>query len=205
MSRRGLACALTLHLALGACQSQREPSVERVGVETRRATSSDTAASPPDTSRSTLPQDTIFSGTLEPIQRSGPSAPPVAILRAVRSAAHAGYDRVVFEFEEGPLPGYHIAYVDDVYACGSGDVVNVAGASRLTVRLQPARAHDDSGNVTIAERRRRPALTTLKELTITCDFEAQVEWALGLAAKTPYRVLELKTPPRLVLDIRHTR
>lgn len=205
MSRRALLCALTLPLALGACQSQREPSVEQVGGATRRPSSADTAASIPDSSRSAPPQDTTFTGTLNPIQRAGPTAPPVMTLRAVRTAAHAGYDRVVFEFGEGPLPGYYVSYVDDVYACGSGDAVKVAGASRLSVRLQPAQAHDDSGDVTIVERRRRPALPTLRELTITCDFEAQVEWALGLAAQTPYRILELEAPPRLVLDIRHPR
>ncbi len=205
MSRRALLCALALQLALGTCQSQREPSVEQVGAGVRRPSSADTAASIPDSSRSAPSQDTTFTGTLQPIQRSGPSAPPVMILRAVRTAAHAGYDRVVFEFGEGPLPGYHVSYVDDVYACGSGDAVNVAGASRLTVRLQPARAHDDSGNVTVADRRRRPALPTLRELTITCDFEALVEWALGLTGQTPYRVIELEAPPRLVLDIQHLR
>jgi hypothetical protein len=47
------------------------------------------------------------------------------------------------------------------------------------------------------------ALPVLKELTIICDFEAQVEWVVGLAARTPYRIAELSEPPRLVLDVRH--
>ncbi len=202
MSRRARAYALTLLLALSACQPQREPSAEQVGAVEARS-SPDIAASVTDSSPPVAPQDTSFAGTTEPIHRDGPSAPPVATLRAVRTAAHAGFDRVVFEFGEGPLPGYLVSYVDDIYACGSGDAVTVAGASRMSVRLEPARAHDDIGNVTIAERRRRPALPALKELTIVCDFEAQVEWALGLVAQTPYRVMELATPPRLVLDIRH--
>jgi hypothetical protein len=71
------------------------------------------------------------------------------------------------------------------------------------VRLDPARAHDDSGNVTIADRQRMLALPVLKRLLIICDFEAQVEWVLGVAARTPYRVSELSGPPRLVLDVRH--
>ncbi len=203
MSRPGSLLALTLLLGLGACQAQREPSAEPV--DDARATSApDTAASVADSHPAAVAQDTTFAGTTEPILRAGPSPPPVTILRAVRAAAHAGHDRVVFEFGAGPLPGYQVAYVDGaVHACGSGDEVKVAGAARLSVRLQPARAHDDTGNVTIAERRRRPALPALKEMTIICDFEAQVEWAFGLAARTPYRVIELAEPTRLVLDIRH--
>ncbi len=79
----------------------------------------------------------------------------------------------------------------------------MAGASRLSVRLEPARAHDDTGSATIVDRRRTPALPALKELTIICDFEAQVEWVLGLTARTPYRVMELSGPTRLVVDVRH--
>jgi hypothetical protein len=43
----------------------------------------------------------------------------------------------------------------------------------------------------------------LKELKLICDFEGQVEWLLGLAARNGYRVLELTEPPRLVVDVRH--
>ncbi len=206
MSPGARACALTLLLALAACQAQREPAAEQVGaVQATHPSSPDTAvqatdSGPPAAAR----QDTSFAGTSEPIHRAGHSAPPVAVLRAVRTAAHSGFDRVVFEFAVGPLPGYDVAYVDGaVYACGSGDAVSVAGATRLSVRLQPAQAHDDSGNVTIADRRRTLAMPALKELTIICDFEAQVEWVLGLTGRTPYRVLELEQPPRLVLDVRH--
>lgn len=203
MSRRARACALTLVLVLAACQAPRERSSEKVGAA--RATSApDTVASIAEPGAPAARQDTSFVGSTEPIRRPGPSAPPVAILRAVRTAEHTGFDRVVFEFAEGALPGYHLAYVDAaLYACGSGAEVKVAGAAQLSVRLEPARAHDDRGNVTIADRRRTLALPALKSLTIICDFEAQVEWVLGLSARTPYRVIELAEPTRLVIDIRH--
>lgn len=219
MIRSTLACALAALMALAACQGQRPQDDERPAADTQIASSdapanaqpgdSGTAASVPPATADTVPeperaaQDTVFAGTTEPIHQSR-SAPPVAVLREVRAAAHRAYDRIVFEFASDPLPGYHVEYAaGPVYQCGSGDEVSVAGNATLVVRLEAAQAHDDQGNVTIEERRRVMALPVLKELMIICDFEAQVEWVVGLAARTPYRVAELSEPPRLVLDLRH--
>ena len=215
------ACALAVLLTVGACQGQRPPSDERPAADTQATApavgqvtvkpadsgieAANAPAALPDTSRAPAPagQDTAFVGTMEPIHRPR-SAPPVAILREVRAAAHVGFDRVVFEFAAGPLPGYHVEYTaGPVYQCGSGDEVSVAGGASLTVRLDAAQAHDDQGNATIKERRRVLTLPAVKELTIICDFEAQVEWVAGLVAQTPYRVAELSEPPRLVVDVQH--
>jgi len=213
--------ALASLMAVAACQGQRPQSEERLAADTAAAGSPSTEVStqPPDTgSRATTAppaspdtalesshpaQDTVFAGTTEPIHRTR-TAPPVAVLSDVRAAAHGEYDRVVFESASEPLPGYHIEYASGpVYQCGSGDEVNVAAAARLVVRLDPAQAHDDRGSVTIAERQRTLALPIVKELVIICDFEAQVVWVAGLAARAPYRLTELSDPPRLVLDMRH--
>jgi hypothetical protein len=225
MKKRIAASALGMLLALGACQRERtqtadEPAAgtpeaapaaeataqpEAAGSEVAEADTAGMAGtSSPDTSGRApqeVVQDTAFVGTTEPIARRR-SAPPVATLREVRAAAHAGYDRVVFEFAAGPLPGYHIEYAEGtVHQCGSGDEVSVASAATLVVGLEPARAHDDQGNVTISERRRVLALPVVRELMIICDFEAQVEWVAGLAGRKPYRVMELSGPPRLVVDL----
>ena len=101
-------------------------------------------------------------------------------------------------------PGYHIEYVDrPVRSCGSGEVVELSGDGYLLIRLTPARAHTEEGNPTIAERERTLNLTILKQAKLICDFEAQVEWALGLSSPNKYRVLELQNPSRLVVDIKH--
>jgi hypothetical protein len=43
----------------------------------------------------------------------------------------------------------------------------------------------------------------VKEIELSCDFEGEVSWVLGLSARKPYRVHELSDPARLVIDIQH--
>src|SRR5688572_2350499 len=74
----------------------------------------------------------------------------VAVLKAVRTARHEGFDRVVFEFETAELPGYRIEYIDKpVKQCGSGNVVNLKGDAWLEVRFYPANAHTEEGKPTV--------------------------------------------------------
>ena len=127
-----------------------------------------------------------------------------ALLREVRAAAHNGFDRVVFEFEGAEMPSYHVEYIDKpVRACGSGDVVPLKGDGWLEIRFTPANAHTEDGAPTVKNREQTPNLKIIKELKTTCDFEAEVEWVLGVASPNKYRVLELKNPTRLAVDIKH--
>ena len=134
-------------------------------------------------------------------------------LLSIRTAAHddgspedIGYDRVVFSFDT-LVPGYRIAYVDtSAYHCGSGEPVTVAGDGWLEIEFFPAAAHtDDTWEATIPEQRISYTLPTLREALSTCDFEGYVTWVLGLDKATPYRVLEVTDPARLVVDVQHER
>lgn len=125
-----------------------------------------------------------------------------AELQAIRAAAHEGTDRVVFEFE-GSLPGYSIEYVDKpLRHCASGMEIPLAGDAWLEVRFQPAQAHNEAGEVTVGELRRRPGLPVVRELAQTCDFEGDVTWAIGTSTPARFRVLELSSPTRLVIDLK---
>jgi hypothetical protein len=133
------------------------------------------------------------------VERTGEPAQ----LADVRAARNEGYDRVVFELR-GAVPGYHIEYVDSpVRDCGAGDVRAIAGDGWLEVRLFPAVAHTEAGVPTIAERERALTLPILRELELTCDFEAVVTWVIGVGSPHRYSVLELTDPPRLVVDVEH--
>lgn len=126
----------------------------------------------------------------------------VAILRTVRTGRHEGFDRIVFEFDRH-VPAYQIRFVEDPAACGSGDRVDAGGAVALEVDFRPARAHDDEGRATIQDRDTRPGLPAIRAARITCDFEAIVTWVLGLEHRAELRALELSSPPRLAVDVRH--
>ena len=128
----------------------------------------------------------------------------VALLSDVRAGRNEGFDRLVLEFEDDIIPSYHIEYVDrPVRQCGSGDEVPVAGDGWLSVRLEPANAHTEEGVATIEERSSMPGLPVILQLTMICDFEAQVEWVLGVRAPNRFRVMELAEPARLIVDVRH--
>lgn len=136
------------------------------------------------------------------IDRPQPDTRPARLV-AVRTAAHNGFDRTVFEFDKR-LPGYHTEYIDrPVRKCGSGRVAQLAGDGWLEVQLYPARAHTEEGEPTVGERERTLDMPVLSELELTCDFEAVVTWVLGVQTPNRYRVRELSSPPRLVIDVRH--
>ena len=156
----------------------------------------------------TASPDTLppFQGTLTATRRTR-AAPPVAQLRAVRVTADSSFDRVVFEFADSVLPGYLIEYPEGpIRQCGSGDEVTLAGppgSGRMVVRLEPAQAHDERGNSTIPNREWAPRLPVVQEMKLVCDFEGQVEWAIGLAARRRFRVIETAPSAQLIVDVRH--
>jgi hypothetical protein len=144
-----------------------------------------------------------FEGTAGIVEERKPGQYP-GVLKEVRTAAHPNFDRVVFEFEGKAVPGYKLEYVDKpVRHCGSGDAVAVDGDGRLSVTFTPAQAHTDAGEATVKDRERRPNLRTLKEVESTCDFEGEVAWVLGVTSPNRYRVIELASPARLVVDVKH--
>lgn len=144
------------------------------------------------------------SWTVGPSEVSGAGSP--ALLTGVRAARNAGFDRVVFQFEGPELPGYHVEYLDGpARHCGSGNRAPVGGEALLSVRITPAQAHTDEGGKPTVQPFLRTDLPTIPELRLTCDFEGEVEWVLGLDAVHAYRVISLHDPARLVVDLERDR
>ena len=144
-----------------------------------------------------------FEGTAVIIDKRIVNIKANGVMSEVRTALHGNYDRVVFEFMGAELPGYHLEYIDKpVRACGSGNVVPLAGDGWLEVRFTDAAAHAPEGDATIKDRERTPNLPIIKEMKLTCDFEGEVTWVLGVSSPNRYRVLELKNPTRLAVDIK---
>ncbi len=143
-----------------------------------------------------------FEGSDGSVVRAGFDVAP-ALLREIRTAEQNGFDRIVFEFEGADIPNYNIRYSDKPVQCGSGEVVKVAGNGRMEVKFNPSNAHTEAGQPTIKDRERRLNQPVLKELEITCDFEAEVAAVLGVSAPNRYRVLNLYNPTRVVINIKH--
>lgn len=133
---------------------------------------------------------------------AGPSAavpPPVPTLVGI-SATHRGdVDRVVFAFADG-LPTVRAGYVDELVGDGSGLPVRVAGRAVLRLRFSPADAHDDRGPTVTG--RRAFALPNLITAVRAGDFEAVTTYGLGLARRSRFEVTRLRSPARVVVEVR---
>lgn len=130
----------------------------------------------------------------------------IATLLSARTSPPSvdGVERLVFEFDGESVPRYEMAYLEPPYVqCGSGHPVTVAGDAVLQLRLRGTRAHAESAEQilpTVTERDRKLDQPLLRQLILTCDFEGEVEWLLGLTSRLPFRILELESPARLVVD-----
>ena len=176
------------------------------GAATPRATMGATAqpTSPPPAA--TVPEPTgasAFAGSRGRVDVPGPAAPPVLELVDVRTGLHEGFDRVVFEFLSD-VPAYRLEYVQSpITDCASGMPVTIAGDDFLQMRMTPAAAHDEQGNVTFGTTELTPGLPTILEVESTCDFEGEVTWVLGLSEEVDFNVFFLTDPYRLVIDVSH--
>ncbi|MEU6150247.1 hypothetical protein ABZ816_09640 [Actinosynnema sp. NPDC047251] len=125
-------------------------------------------------------------------------------LTNIRSGQQECYDRLVLDFR-GDNDGYHVEYVDQVYADGSGHLVPLRGAGKLRVVVHSP-AYDDNGNATYTFADRNELVnvagyTTFRQVAWANSFEGWSTVGLGVRARLPFRVFTL--PGRLVLDVAH--
>lgn len=125
-------------------------------------------------------------------------APNSTTITAVRVGQHAGFDRVVFDIA-GPLPGYWVSYVPQVFQEGSGAPVPLAGAADILVSLANTEwLTTPSPTVNLS-----PAFPGLQQVRSAGEFEARASYGVGQATKAGFRVFTLTAPNRVVLDVRH--
>jgi len=146
-----------------------------------------------------------FGGTDPVTIKANPDPlPGGALLRAVRLGVHpeeGGWDRIVFEFA-GDLPPGSVSYVPSVAGCGSGMPISLKGSALLVVRFNQSAAHTDAGQPTVARTSLAGPGPAILEARQTCDFEGEVSWALGLAARQRFKVTLLANPTRVVVDVK---
>lgn len=150
----------------------------------------------------------LAGATLEPLRKE-PANDSVALHTDVRAARQKGFERVVFEFRDGKLPGYDIRYVErPVVQDGSGTPVKVRGEAVVLVRMLNALdadlTDDEAPSTYTGPQRLKPDGTDLVvELTRVSGFEGVLSWAIGLRGRVPFKVTELTAPARVVVDFRH--
>ena len=199
---------LLIVILCAACETESQPETDRpvggtaAGVSAAPEgepadTGTEDAASPPGPA----PADTAWTVGVVEVNRD---LRGVAVLLDVRVAAHEDFDRIVLDFGDVKAPGYPIEDVDrPVRACGSGEVVALPGDAWLMIETRPAAAHDEQGYATVRNRDMAVDLPVIERFRSICDFEAVVAWVAAVRSPNPYRVIELDSPTRLIVDIRH--
>jgi hypothetical protein len=205
---RRLLIGFVLLAAMTACGGDDGETAAGDTTTTTAATTT-TDASPSSTSTTSVDGiDPMEGAGTDPVRSDGPGT-GTALLTDVRVARHEGFDRVVFEFQ-GNLPGYTVEYVQPpITEDGSGDEVDVDGDAFLSITMTPASGFDLSGEgeqtydgpTRIAGEEH--GTSVIREVVRTGDFEAVLGWVVGLSDRVDFRVDEVSSPPRLVIDVRN--
>jgi hypothetical protein len=189
---------LTL-LALGACD--RSGPDDRAGPgATATSPASSTTTGPASTSTTGAPAWSTEAKT-GPDGREPPDGPS-AKLAAVRTAAHPGFDRVVFQFEGARVPGYRIEYVGEITLGESDDeFLTLAGGALVQATFQGTASDDHRPGTQTVPDRFTPGLAQVKQIGLAEDWEGLVRLGVGLDHRAGFRVLELRDPVRVVVDV----
>jgi hypothetical protein len=134
------------------------------------------------------------------------SATDIPIVTNLRTGGHATFDRAVVDLQ-GYAPAIKTRWVSKAQNCATGNTLYVPGKKFLQITVEPAQAHTNSGkNAYVGPGRTASSaigLKNLKGVRMTCDFEGQVSWVLGVNKKTSVKVGKLTGPSRLYVDIKH--
>ncbi len=130
-------------------------------------------------------------------------AESVARLRRIRAGRNEDFDRLVFDLD-GPVPGVRVQYVDVLRHQGSGDPIPLRGRAVVQVDIHPATAHTEGGDPTMTDPLpTSTAFAAFRQLADAGDFEAQLTWGIGVAARTAVRATTLTGPSRVAVDVWH--
>ncbi len=169
------------------------------------AATSTSATAPPSPTTTPAPHPPTTNPPNQPVWPTGPrvsaaTTPPTALV-AIRSAEHATFDRVVFQFR-GRTPGYDIRYVDAVREDPGGDSVRLRGRAFLRVVFRDASlAEQGISAPPYYTDGAATGMSSLKDLRKAGDFEGYLSFGVGLDHRAGFRVLALTGPSRVVLDV----
>lgn len=151
----------------------------------------------------TVATTTTFPGGTATVTNTELSGDPGPNLTGVRVGDHDGFVRVVFDLTGDGTPMYIVGYESPPFVATSGDAVPVGGSAYLVVHLSPALRYDIdtsvptyTGDLVLV-----PGYAPIEQIVFIDDFEAAMQWVIGLDAAHPFTVDVLQEPLRLVIDI----
>lgn len=127
------------------------------------------------------------------------SPPPMAVIDALRTGTHPGYDRLTIELKSGGLTDIEVRTQTGTTFTRSprGDQVTLAGENGILVVIHGADLHTGySGPADI-----KTGYSALIEVQQIEDFEGTVQLALGVSGAACHRAFLLTNPDRLVIDV----
>ncbi|MGH3519938.1 MAG: AMIN-like domain-containing (lipo)protein [Haloechinothrix sp.] len=132
------------------------------------------------------------------------SSTQTPVMTGIRTGQSSGFDRIVLDMA-GHRPGVTYKWGDELRQDGSGHVVWLTGEHFITARVNPAAAHDDSGDPTYRgpKKFRTRNLRNVMAVAVTGDFEAVLSIGLGTRYRSWVRVFTLSSPTRVVIDVGH--
>ena len=198
-ARRVAGLLLLTTLALTACGGGDSGTPGQAGPATT-ATATTAAPAPATTTAAASP--TWSTATKHGPGNRQPPDGPSAKLAAVRAASHAGYDRVVFQFEGAKVPAYRIGYVREIFLGESDDeLLTLEGDARIEATFQGTASDDYRPGTQTMPDTLTPALPQVRQLGLAEDWEGVVRIGVGLDHRAGFRVLELTGPVRVVVDV----
>ena len=87
--------------------------------------------------------------------------------------------------------------------CAEEEAPDLGPQRVLLIQFKPSTAREDSGRPTVAQSSRLPGLPAIATARQLCDDNDHLVWALGSSDSTAIRIVELRRPPRLLVDVRH--
>jgi uncharacterized protein DUF4232 len=128
-----------------------------------------------------------------------------AVLRQLRTGEHGSFERLVLEFT-APYGAVKVGYVPVVRQEPSNRIVPLQGRSFLQIVIQGAVARYAATPITPYQGPTTvtPRYPTLRQVSISGDFERVLSVGVGLSRTAGFRVQRLSAPDRLVLDVAET-
>lgn len=141
--------------------------------------------------------------TTNTVGRSPMEGAPASTVQAAEVTGHEGFDRVTFLLDDAQLlPGYDIAVLPAgaPTPCGEGGF-QLTAAHNLVVTFRPARSGVES-DVRLPLGPHRTGAPRMTRAGVACEAGDALVWVAELAQGDLVRVLELRDPNRLAVDVR---